>query len=163
MILRSPSFPHGGPIPATFTADGRGDSPCLRWGDVPAAAAAFALIVTDPDVPDPRNPQRTWVHWVLWDLPAACRALRQGAGGRPLDLPAGTRQGANDWGRTGWGPPDPPMGVHRYVFSLYALDACLGSLGATPLPGAGAVRGAIAARGGELARAELIGVYGRTA
>src|SRR5262245_31943314 len=127
LTITSPAFPAGGAIPAVYTGEGRDVSPPLAWSSVPAGAKSLALIVDDPDAPDPAAPKRVYVHWVLYDLPPGSTGLPEaGAAG---DLPAGTRQGKNDWGRTGYGGPMPPIGRHRYFFKLYALDAVLGDLG----------------------------------
>jgi hypothetical protein len=82
------------------------------------------LIVDDPDAPDPKAPKRTWVHWVVYDIPADAHALAEGAGA----LPPAARSGKNDWGRPDWGGPCPPIGRHRYFHKLYALDTELGDL-----------------------------------
>jgi Raf kinase inhibitor-like YbhB/YbcL family protein len=117
-----------GAIPSRFTCDGEDVAPPLAWSGAPAGARSFALIVDDPDAPDPAAPKRTWVHWVLYDIPATVTALPEGASA--ASLPSGTREGTNDWGRTGYGGPCPPIGRHRYFFKLYALDAPLGDRGA---------------------------------
>ena len=127
--LTSPAFSLGGEIPALFTCEGRDLSPALEWTGVPEAAKSLVLIVDDPDAPDPKAPKMTWVHWVLYNLPASSTGLVEGVA--PSALPAGTAQGTNDWRRTGWGGPCPPIGRHRYFFKLYALDVALpASLGA---------------------------------
>jgi hypothetical protein len=113
---------------------------------------SFALIVDDPDAPDPAHPRMTWVHWVLYDLPASTSSLPEAV--EPADLPAGTRQGRNDWRRTGYGGPCPPIGRHRYFHKLYALDTALGDLGE---PTRAELERAMA--GHVLAGAELIGSY----
>lgn len=123
MDLTSPAFAHEGEIPARYTCEGDDVSPPLRWSDVPEGTKSLALIVDDPDAPDPKAPRMTWVHWVVYDLPADVRELAEGA-----PLPKGTREGLNDWKRTGWGGPCPPIGRHRYFFKLYALDRVLGDL-----------------------------------
>src|SRR4029077_5379034 len=105
--------------------DGKDTSPPLEWSGAPAGTKSFALIVDDPDAPDPKAPKMTWVHWVLYDVPANTASLPEGV----KSLPAGTREGTNDWKRTGWGGPSPPIGRHRYFFKLYALSATLGDLG----------------------------------
>lgn len=125
--LTSPDFTHEKQIPARHTCQGRDTSPALEWKGLPAGTAALALIVDDPDAPDPKAPKMTWVHWVVYDLPPG--ASRLAAGVTPERLPAGTRQGHNDWKRTGYGGPCPPIGRHRYFFKLYALGAPLGDLG----------------------------------
>ena len=127
LTLSSPDFPAHGEIPARFTCEGEEVSPALVWQGVPQAARSLALIVDDPDAPDPRAPKRTWVHWVLYNLPPATAGLPRAVA--PRDLAKGTREGANDWGRTGYGGPCPPIGRHRYFFKLYALDAVLPDLG----------------------------------
>jgi hypothetical protein len=126
MQLRSPDFQADGALPTRFTCDGDSVSPALQWSGAPAGTRSLALVVDDPDAPDPAAPQRTWVHWVLYDLPADSTGLPQGA--RAEQLPAGTRQGRNDWDRSGFGAPCPPKGRHRYVHTLYALDTVLPDL-----------------------------------
>ena len=122
--LESPSFSDGQPIPARHTSDGDDASPALRWSDPPPGTKSFALVVHDPDAPDPRAPKRDWVHWVLYDLPADARSLPEGA------TPArGAHEGRNDWSETGWRGPSPPSGRHRYFFELHALDDTLPDLG----------------------------------
>jgi Raf kinase inhibitor-like YbhB/YbcL family protein len=126
MHLMSPAFPNGQPIPRQHTCEGADTSPPLEWTGVPGATRSFALIVDDPDAPDPQAPKMTYVHWVLYNIPASTTRLVEGAS---RALPAGTREGKNDWKRTGWGGPCPPIGRHRYFFKLYALDAELPDLG----------------------------------
>lgn len=126
MTLTSTAFHHEGAIPRRFTCEGEDRSPPLTWGDPPDGARSLALIVEDPDAPDPKAPQRIWVHWVLYDIPVGLRHLLEGIEGPP----DGAREGRNDWQRTGWGGPCPPIGRHRYFFRLYALDVELGDLGA---------------------------------
>lgn len=150
--LRSSAFAPRGAIPARFTCEGDDVSPQLSWSTPPDGTQSFALIVADPDAPDPRAPKTTWIHWVVYDLPGSSRALAEGAGaGAP---PPGARSGSNDWKRTGWGGPCPPIGRHRYVFTLYALDTRLGDLGAP-------TRAALEQKmqGHVLGRAELVGTY----
>lgn len=153
--LSSPAFVQGGEIPSGYTCDGADRSPELVWGDAPAATKSFALIVDDPDAPDPAAPKMTYVHWVLYDIPPDASTLAEGV--RPADLPTGARQGRNDWKRTGYGGPCPPIGRHRYYFKLYALDTLLGDLGDTDKP-----RVLAAMRGHVLATAELMGTYQKT-
>lgn len=150
--LSSSAFREGGAIPARHTCEGADVSPPLAWTGVPAGARAFALIVDDPDAPDPAAPKRVFVHWVLHDIPASAAGLPEGVA--RAALPAGTREGRNDWSRTGYGGPCPPVGRHRYFFKLYALDAPLGDLGA---PDKAAVVAAM--KGHVLAEAQLIGTY----
>ncbi len=123
--LTSTAFPHGGEIPAKYTCEGQDISPPLAWTGVPPNAKGLVLIVDDPDAPDPAAPKMTWVHWVLYNIPPSAGSLREGA----KELPPGTLQGLNDWKRTGYGGPCPPIGRHRYFFKLYALDAMLPNLG----------------------------------
>jgi Raf kinase inhibitor-like YbhB/YbcL family protein len=123
--LRSASFEDGGEIPTVHTCEGEDRSPHLEWSGAPAGTKSFALIVDDPDAPDPAHPKMTWVHWVLYDIPVDATALPEGV----KELPGGTREGKNDWKRTGWGGPCPPIGRHRYFHKLYALDVVLGDRG----------------------------------
>jgi Raf kinase inhibitor-like YbhB/YbcL family protein len=150
--LESPAFPHQGEIPSRYTSDGQDVSPPLRWSGAPAGTMSIALVVEDPDAPDPRAPMRTWVHWVVYNLPASVHELAEGASGRAM--PKGAIEGRNDWKRTGYGGPSPPIGRHRYMHELYALDMVLPDLG--PLDAA-ALRKAMA--GHVLAHATLIGTY----
>jgi Raf kinase inhibitor-like YbhB/YbcL family protein len=126
MELTSPNFEHQAKIPKKFTCDGGDISPVLEWTDVPEGTKSFVLIADDPDAPDPANPKMTWVHWVLYNIPASIRALPEGIA--PEDLPDGTLSGVNDWKKTGYGGPCPPIGTHRYFFKLYALDTVLPDL-----------------------------------
>lgn len=123
MRLESPAFTHGAVIPPTYTCEGKDRSPPLAWSGLPAGTKSLALIVDDPDAPDPNAPKRTWVHWVLYNLPPAEGGLPEAVADSAL--PPGTGQGLNDWHRTGWGGPCPPIGRHRYFFKLYALDVPL--------------------------------------
>lgn len=152
MKLESPAFAHQGQIPARFTCEGDDTSPPLVWSALPAGTKSLALIVDDPDAPDPKAPKMTWVHWVLYNLPAEAGGLPEGV--KPENLPDGTRQGLNDWGRTGYGGPCPPIGQHRYFHKLYALDIVLPDLGR-----ANKAKLEQAMQGHVLAHAEWIGVY----
>jgi Raf kinase inhibitor-like YbhB/YbcL family protein len=152
MTLNSPAFVAGGEIPELFTCEGRDLSPALEWTGVPEGAKSLVLIVDDPDAPDPKAPKMTWVHWVLYNLPPPTQGLAQAVAAR--DLPAGTRQGTNDWKRTGYGGPCPPIGRHRYFHKLYALDTVLPDLGPATKPDVEA-----AMKGHVLAHAELMGTY----
>lgn len=125
LTIASPAFIAGGAIPAKFTCQGMDVSPALTWSGVPAGAKSLALIVDDPDAPDPAKPKMVYVHWVLYNLPADSNGLPEAM----VDLPPGGRDGTNDWGRTGYGGPCPPIGRHRYFFKLYALDSVLPDLG----------------------------------
>jgi Raf kinase inhibitor-like YbhB/YbcL family protein len=155
LAIASPAFAPGGEIPALFTCEGQDLSPALEWTGVPAAAKSLVLIVDDPDAPDPAAPKTTWVHWVLYNLPPGTTGLAQAIG--PRTLPAGTREGTNDWKRTGYGGPCPPIGRHRYFHKLYALDTVLPELGA-------ATKAEVVAAmdGHVLAHAEVVGTYQKT-
>ena len=150
--LRSPSFTHEGQIPAKHTCQGDEATPPLAWSDAPAGTKSFALIVDDPDAPDPRAPKTTWVHWVLYNLPATTTALPEGA--TRSQLPPGALEGLNDWGRVGYGGPCPPIGRHRYFHKLYALDAVLPDLGKAKKADLEA-----AMRGHVIGEAQLVGTY----
>jgi Raf kinase inhibitor-like YbhB/YbcL family protein len=150
MKLESPAFADGESIPIEYTCEGADISPELRWSELPEGTKSLALIVDDPDAPDPKAPKRTWVHWVLYEIPADASGLPKA--GAPL--PVGTREGTNDWDRTGYGGPCPPIGEHRYFFKLYALDATLGDRSE---PSKAELEAAMT--GHVLAQAELIGVY----
>jgi Raf kinase inhibitor-like YbhB/YbcL family protein len=150
--LSSTAFKNQGAIPALYTSDGKDVSPPLAWKGAPAGTKSFALVVDDPDATDPKAPKMTWVHWVLFDLPAAATSLPEAVA--PKDLPKGTHEGVNDWKRTGWGGPSPPIGRHRYFFKLYALD--------TVLPDGKSVNKAQLEKAMEkhiLEKAELVGTY----
>ena len=127
LVLNSSAFEPNGPIPAKYTCEGGDVSPALAWSGVPSGTKSLALIVDDPDAPDPAAPKMTWVHWVLYDVPPSAQGLSEAAGVN--SLPRGTREGLNDWKRKGYGGPCPPIGRHRYFFKLYALDTDLGDLG----------------------------------
>ncbi len=119
--LESPAFTDKGPIPTVCTCDGRDTSPELRWSGAPNGTKSFALIVDDPDAPDPAAPKMTFVHWVLFNIPPDVTEMPEGVS----ELPPGTREGFNDQKRTGYTGPCPPIGTHRYFHKLYALDAML--------------------------------------
>jgi Raf kinase inhibitor-like YbhB/YbcL family protein len=150
LTLTSSSFADQGEIPVRHTCEGADVSPPLAWTGAPPATRSFVLVVDDPDAPDPRAPQRTWVHWVLYDIPGEAAALEEGA----RSLPRGTREGLNDWKRTGYGGPCPPIGRHRYFHKLYALDTVLGDRGR---PTKAELERAM--EGHVLAQATLVGTY----
>jgi Raf kinase inhibitor-like YbhB/YbcL family protein len=154
MKLESPSFENRGDIPKKFTCDGTNISPALAWSDVPEGTKSFALIIDDPDAPDPANPRMTWVHWVLYNIPAKTRSLAEGV--IKKDLPEGTLEGLNDWKKPGYGGPCPPVGKHRYFHKLYALDVVLPDMGQ---PTKAKLEKAM--EGHVLAKSELIGLYHR--
>ncbi len=152
MQITSSAFADNGAIPPKHTCEGADVSPALAWSAVPGAAKSLALIVDDPDAPDPAAPKMTWVHWVLYNLPPDAKGLAEGV--QPGQLPAGTRQGRNDWGRTGYGGPCPPVGRHRYFHKLYALDAVLPEL---KEPTKAHLEQAM--KGHVLAQGQLVGTY----
>jgi len=155
MQLESTVFSHQGEIPVRFTCDGGDVSPPLNWAELPSGTKSLALIVDDPDAPDPKAPKMTWVHWVLYNLPADAKGLPEAV--KAGNLPAGTRQGLNDWKRTGYGGPCPPIGQHRYFHKLYALDVVLPDLGE---PSKTKLEQAM--QGHILAKTELVGMYQRS-
>ena len=155
LTLTSSSFKPQGSIPKRNTCDGENVSPPLTWTGVPAETKSLALIVDDPDAPDPAHPRRTWAHWVLYNLPPVDGGLAEGVAAAAL--PAGTLQGKNDWQSTGYGGPCPPIGRHRYFHKLYALDVLLPDL---RQPAKVALETAM--KGHILAQAELVGTYQRS-
>ncbi len=152
MKLTSTAFGENQSIPKLYTCEGKDVSPPLTWSGVPANAKSLALIVDDPDAPDPAAPRMTWVHWVLYNIPASATGLAEGAasGG----LPKGTLEGTNDWQRTGYGGPCPPIGRHRYFHKLYALDTALPDL---KKPTKAALEQAM--KGHIIGQTQLIGTY----
>ena len=124
MRMMSTAFSHEGTIPTMYTCEGQDTSPPLAWTALPVGTKSLALIVDDPDAPDPAAPKMTWVHWVLYNLPPTIESLPEGM----KTLPQGTKNGINDWKRTGYGGPCPPIGRHRYFHKLYALDIILPEL-----------------------------------
>jgi hypothetical protein len=156
MKLTSTAFAADGAIPPPYTCDGGDRSPPLAWSGVPAAAKSLALIVDDPDAPDPHAPQKPWVHWVLYNLPTNSPGLAEALD--PTDLPFQAQQGANDWNRTGYRGPCPPAGRHRYVHKLYALDAVLTGLAS---PSKAELERAM--QGHIVGEAQLVGSYQRGA
>ncbi len=150
--ISSPAFPDGGEIPTQCTCEGADRSPPLAFSGVPAGARSLALIVDDPDAPDPKAPRMVFVHWVLHDLPPATTGLPEAVA--QAALPAGARVGKNDWGRAAYGGPCPPIGRHRYFFKLYALDTVLGDLGPVTKP-----RLLQAMKGHVVAEAQVMGTY----
>lgn len=154
LTLSSPAFAHNGAIPRAYTCDGKNISPPLIWNGVPTGTKSLALIVADPDAPDPANPKMIWTHWIVYNLPVTLKGLPEAASGLPP--PVGAVTGLNDWGRADYGGPCPPIGRHRYFHTLYALDRVLPIL---RHPTREVLEQAI--HGHALARAELIGVYQR--
>ncbi len=155
LTLTSTAFADSGAIPKLHTCDGSDTSPPLAWSNVPAGTQSLVLIVDDPDAPDPAAPQRTWVHWVLYNLPANATGLKEAIASS--ELPKGTLEGLNDWKRTGYGGPCPPIGQHRYFHKLYALDTVLTDLGT---PTKAQLESAMETH--VLEKVELIGTYQRS-
>jgi len=153
--LGSTAFTADGSVPPRYTCDGEDVSPPLDWSNPPAGTKGFALVVDDPDAPDPKAPRVRWVHWIVYDLPVATRALPEAVRSE-AELPPGAKMGQNDWGKAEWGGPCPPVGRHRYVFTLYALDLVLGERG--PLSRRGLE---VAIDGHVIGKAELLGTYER--
>jgi Raf kinase inhibitor-like YbhB/YbcL family protein len=154
MELRSSAFVHQREIPRKHTCDGEDSSPPLAWSGLPAGTKSLALVVDDPDAPDPKAPKLVFVHWVLYNIPPEAPGLGEAI--RQADLPAGTLEGRNDWGRAGYGGPCPPIGRHRYFHKLYALDKVLRDLGRPTKSQLLAVM-----EDHVLAEAQLIGTYQR--
>jgi Raf kinase inhibitor-like YbhB/YbcL family protein len=151
LTLTSSAFKPGGQMPSRYTCEGDDVSPPLAWDGVPQGIKSLALIVDDPDAPDPAAPKRVWVHWVVFNLPSDARGLDENAAA--AGLPPGVATGLNDFNHTSYGGPCPPIGRHRYFHKLYALDTML------PLnaPTKAALEAAM--EGHVLAEAELIGTY----
>jgi Raf kinase inhibitor-like YbhB/YbcL family protein len=153
LVLMSSQFTANGAIPSAHTCEGADQAPQLHWTGVPASAKSLALIVDDPDAPDPKAPKTTWVHWVLYNLPPTATALP--AGVTKAQLPPGTVEGENDFKQTGYRGPCPPIGRHRYFFKLYALDTVLPDLGAA----ANKAKLEAAMKGHVVAQGQLMGTY----
>ncbi len=126
LTLTSCAFSPNSSIPSRHTCDGADISPELTWSGVPDGTQSLALIIDDPDAPDPAAPKMTWVHWVLYNLPPDTLGLAEAIYND--SLPQGALEGINDWHRTGYRGPCPPVGRHRYFFKLYALDSVLPDL-----------------------------------
>ena len=149
-VLTSTVFKQGESIPERYSCDGEDISPALEWTDPPAGTQSLALILDDPDAPG-----GTWVHWVLFSIPAAARGLSEGVSD-PAEQSDGGRHGENSWGQPGYGGPCPPGGTHRYFFKLYALDQ---ELDLAALSSKAELEAAM--QGHILAQAELMGTYSR--
>lgn len=152
LTLHSSAFDNGAAIPSLYTCEGEDISPPLAWAGVPETARSLVLIVDDPDAPDPKAPKTIWVHWVLYNIPPDVAVLPQGV--MSEKLPPGALEGLNDWNRTGYGGPCPPIGRHRYFHKLYALDTVLEEMNAVTKAQVEA-----AMRGHVIAETELIGTY----
>jgi hypothetical protein len=154
LSITSPAFTEGAEIPTVYTCEGDDLSPELNWSGIPDGTRSLALIVDDPDAPDPAAPKMVFVHWVLYNLPPDADGLPKDVGSD--GLPAGTREGLNDWDRTGYGGPCPPIGEHRYFFKLYALDTEL-----KPLDEPTKANLLQAIEGHVVAEAQLMGTYAK--
>jgi Raf kinase inhibitor-like YbhB/YbcL family protein len=152
LVLTSTAFSPNGSIPKLYTCEGSDISPPLAWSGVPAGTKSLVLILDDPDAPDPQAPKLTWVHWVLYNIPAGAAALAENE--KKQGVPKGTLPGVNDWKKTGYGGPCPPIGRHRYFHKLYALDALLPDL---KQPTKAQLLAAM--KGHVLAETQLIGTY----
>jgi Raf kinase inhibitor-like YbhB/YbcL family protein len=150
--LESSAFVHNGTIPSRYTCDNIDVSPPLTWSGAPTGTKTFALIVDDPDAPDPDAPKMTWVHWIVYNIPASTSGLPENI----RTLPEGTQEGINDWKRTGYGGACPPIGRHRYFHKLYALDTILNLQG---IPTKVELEKAM--QGHVLAQAVIMGTYQR--
>lgn len=151
LSLTSPAFDAGGKIPSKYTCEGEDISPPLTVEGAPDGTESLALIVDDPDAPDPKAPKRVWAHWIVHNLPADLKVLPEdvGAGG----LPGGAVVGVTDRNEAAYHGPCPPIGRHRYFHKLYALDAVLPNQPMTKAALEAAMTGHV------LAKAELIGTY----
>jgi Raf kinase inhibitor-like YbhB/YbcL family protein len=149
LLVSSPAFRHGSVIPIDHTGDGRDLAPDLAWSQAPPGSQGFALLVEDPDAPDPDRPLRVWTHWIVTGIAPHVTALSSGI------LPTGAVAGINDWGQHGWSGPQPPVGRHRYFFHIYALDVALRA------PGIGRRELLDTIEGHVLAHGKLVGTYGK--
>src|SRR2546423_525909 len=153
--IKSPAFAANGAMPSKYTCEGADISPPLEWSGAPDGTRSFALIVDDPDAPDPAKPQRVYVHWVVYDIPSSATKFPEN--GAKTGLPSGALQGTNDFGKQTYGGPCPPIGRHRYFFKLYALDTQLKGL---KNPTKAQLEKAM--QGHTLDNAQLIGTYQKT-
>jgi Raf kinase inhibitor-like YbhB/YbcL family protein len=151
LTLSSSAFTTGGKIPAKYTCEGDDVSPPLSFSGAPQGTKSFALILDDPDAPDPSAPKRVWVHWVVLNLPPEAKDLAENVSA--AGLPAGTVQGINDFRHQKYDGPCPPIGRHRYFHKLYALDTTLPAKALSKADVESAIKGHV------LAQAELIGTY----
>ncbi len=149
--ITSPAFKQGGKIPSTYTCEGDDVSPPLSFDGAPNGTKSLALVIDDPDAPDPKAPKRVWVHWVLINLPSETKELAENASAK--GLPAGAVQGVNDFQHTSYGGPCPPVGRHRYFVKLYALDVMLPAKALSKSGLEGAMEGHV------LGKAELMATY----
>lgn len=151
LALTSSAYAAGSSIPAKYTCEADDTSPPLAWTGVPTGTKSLALVVDDPDAPDPAAPTKVWVHWVVADIPPSVTGLAEGVASS--GLPAGAVAGTNDFGKATYGGPCPPTGRHRYFHELYALDAVLGLSSPTKATLSNAMNGHV------LGRAELVATY----
>lgn len=149
-LLQSPAFRDQQMMPPKYTCEGSNVSPPLHWDNLPAGTKSLALLVEDPDAPDPKKPKRIWVHWIVYNIPPATKSLGEDI----EDLPEGANAGVNDWKQQAWGGPCPPIGKHRYIHKLFALDTKL----EFPKP-PGKAELLQAMKGHILAEADLTGLY----
>jgi hypothetical protein len=152
LTLNSSAFAPNGAIPKIYTCEGSDISPPLAWSGAPQGTKSLVLIVDDPDAPDPAAPKLTWVHWVLYNIPPGVTALAENE--KKTGVPKGSLPALNDWKKTGYGGPCPPVGRHRYFHKLYALDTVLPDL---KRPNKAQVLEAM--KGHVLAETQLIGTY----
>lgn len=149
-ILSSPAFKNNTQVPSQYTCEGKDVSPPLHWERAPKGTKSFAIIVDDPDAPDPTAPKMTWVHWVVYNIPANINSLPANA----HNLPPEIHEGLNDWKVSGYRGPCPPIGRHHYHYKIYALDALLPERGiVTKADLEKAMKGHI------LSQAELVATY----
>ena len=152
LTLTSTAFAANSEMQGKLTCEGADVPPPLAWAGVPPGTRSLALMVDDPDAPDPAAPRMTWVHWVLYNLPPTATSLP--AGVVKATLPPGTREAKNDWGTPGWRGPCPPIGRHRYFFKMYALDLVL-----PEIAGADKAKLEAAMKGHVVAEGQLVGTY----
>ncbi len=154
------SFKDGQPLSPIHSWKAENVPPTLTWSHIPEGTKSFVLIMDDPDAPDPKVPgkTKTWVHWVVFNIPATVTGITESLG-RKRTLPDGTTQGINDFGKIGYDGPYPPVGkAHRYFFKLYALDSMLKlSAGSTKEDVEAAMEGHT------LGSAQIMGTYARKA
>jgi Raf kinase inhibitor-like YbhB/YbcL family protein len=150
LTVTSSAFGHGSTIPVHFTAEGDDIAPPLSWSPPPPGTRSIAILVEDPDAPNPDAPQRTFVHWIVTGIPAAVTSIDG-------NLPPGAVAGTNDTGERAWTGPNPPIGRHRYFFRVFALDIDLDGPGINKSELLSAIKGHVVAQG------ELLGTYERAA
>jgi Raf kinase inhibitor-like YbhB/YbcL family protein len=151
LTISSPAFKQGGKILSSYTCEGDDVSPPLVFAGVPKGAKSLALVIDDPDAPDPSAPKRVWVHWVVVNLPPDTSGLEENASA--VGLPKGAVQGVNDFRNKAYGGPCPPIGRHRYFHKLYALDVTLPAKALSKAELEAAMEGHV------LGKAELMGTY----